>query len=92
MLRCLATFLIVCVICGNRLVAIAREQLDLSADFPAAMPFTAAKRDRLEVHTKLDESGEIVVVVSLKNIATKASPTLAFRKKSTWVTGRCALR
>jgi hypothetical protein len=73
MLRCLTTFLIVCAVFGNGLVAIAREQLDLSADFPAAMPFTAAKRDRLEVHTKLDESGDIVVVVSLKNIATKAS-------------------
>ncbi len=73
MLRCLTAFLIVCVIFGNRLVVVAQEQLDLSADFPAATPFTAAKQDRLEVHTKLDDSGEIVVVVSLKNIATKAS-------------------
>jgi hypothetical protein len=73
MLRCLATFLIVCVICGNGLVVIAQDQLDLSEDFPAALPFTAAKQGSLEVHTKLSDSGEIVVVVSLKNIATKAS-------------------
>lgn len=73
MVRCVVSVMIVVIVFGVQSMAASDEYYELPPDFPAAAPFVSAAKGRLRVQTRLVNSGEIVVVVSLRNVRTKAS-------------------